>query len=75
LKGVLRARARAPPAAPEFLRLLGSAPESEEKQSSCVAISDALPLLFPVRSLRGVFAWVTSAESGRASAARWQTTA
>src|SRR5919199_398090 len=29
---------------------------------SSVVLSDALPLLFPVRSLAGLFAWVTSAE-------------
>ncbi len=63
LKGVLRARAQAQQAAPELLRLLGSAPETEDKQPSCVIVSDAVPLLFPVRSLRGVFAWVTSAEA------------
>ena len=63
LKGVLRARAWAQQATPELLRLLGSAPESEDKQPSSVTLSDALPLLFPVRSLRGVFAWATSAEA------------
>lgn len=61
LKGVLRARARFQQATPELMRVLGSAPESDEKQPSCVVVSDALPLLFPVRSLRGVFAWATSA--------------
>lgn len=62
LKGVLRAVARSQQADPDVLRLLGSAKEEEERQASCVTLSDALPLLFPVRSLRGVSAWVTSAE-------------
>jgi CRISPR-associated protein Cmr4 len=62
LKGALRACARRQQAAPDLLRLLGSAPESDEKQASSVVVSDALPLLFPVRSLKGLFAWVTSRE-------------
>ena len=60
LKGVLRARARSQQAPVEMLSLLGSSPEIEEKQSSSVVVSDALPLLFPVRSLTGLFGWVTS---------------
>ena len=63
LKGVLRARARSQQAPVELMGLLGSAPESEEKQPSSVVVSDALPLLFPVRSLTGLFAWVTSVET------------
>jgi CRISPR-associated protein Cmr4 len=63
LKGSLRARARAQKAPEERLALLGSAPESEEKQASSIVLSDALPLLFPVRSLAGLFAWVTSVEA------------
>jgi CRISPR-associated protein Cmr4 len=63
LKGVLRGQARVQQAGPELLRLLGSVPETEDRQPSCVVLSDGLPLLFPVRSLRGVFAWVTSAEA------------
>ncbi len=60
VKGVLRARARSQQAPVEAIGLLGSAPESEEQQPSSVVVSDALPLLFPVRSLTGLFAWVTS---------------
>jgi CRISPR-associated protein Cmr4 len=63
LKGALRGRARTQQAPDERQRLLGSAPESDEKQPSCVVLSDALPLLFPVRSLAGLFAWATSAEA------------
>jgi CRISPR-associated protein Cmr4 len=62
LKGVLRGRAQAQQAAPEYVRLLGSASEGDEKQPSTVVVSDALPLLFPVRSLTGLFAWTTSLE-------------
>ena len=62
LKGVLRARARSQQAPVELLGLLGSPPESEEPQPSSVVVSDALPLLFPVRSLTGLFGWVTSLE-------------
>ena len=63
LKGVLRARARARQAPEEFLSLLGSEPESNEELPSSVVVSDALALLFPVRSLTGLFAWVASLES------------
>ena len=36
--------------------------EEPQPQPSSVVVSDAIPLLFPVRSLAGVFAWVTSLE-------------
>src|SRR5437016_2299514 len=65
LKGVLRSRARLQQAPIELLGLLGSPPESEEPQPkpSSVVVSDAIPLVFPVRSLTGLFAWVTSVET------------
>jgi len=63
LKGVLRARARSQQAPAELLALLGSEPESDEVHPSCVVVSDSLPLLFPARSLTGLFAWVTSLET------------
>jgi CRISPR-associated protein Cmr4 len=65
LKGVLRSRARAQQAPIELLGLLGSAPESEdiEPTPSNVIVSDSIPLLFPVRSLTGLFTWVTSVET------------
>lgn len=65
LKGALRSRARAQQAPIELLGLLGSAPESEEAEAtpSSVVVSDSIPLLFPVRSLTGLFAWVTSVET------------
>ena len=62
LKGSLRNQARLQQATPELLSLLGSLPDSDDKQPSWIVLSDALPLLFPVRSLRGLFAWVASAE-------------
>jgi CRISPR-associated protein Cmr4 len=63
LKGVLRHRARTQQAGEELIRLLGSEPESEVKQASGLVLSDALPLLFPVRSLAGLFAWATSPDA------------
>lgn len=63
LKGVLRARARSQQAPAELFALLGSEPESDAVLPSCVVISDSVPLLFPVRSLTGLFAWVTSIET------------
>jgi CRISPR-associated protein Cmr4 len=63
LKGVLRARARGQQAPAEYLSLLGSEPEGDEELPSSVIISDSFPLLFPARSLTGLFAWVTSLET------------
>jgi CRISPR-associated protein Cmr4 len=62
LKGVLRGRARVQQAPDDRLALLGSEPDSEERQPSVVVVSDAIPLLFPVRSLTGLFGWATSLE-------------
>ena len=39
--------------------------QAEAKQASSVVVSDAVPLLFPVRSLRGVFAWATIKWAGK----------
>jgi CRISPR-associated protein Cmr4 len=61
-KGSLRARARLQRADDDWVRLLGSSPESEAPQASSIVLSDALPLLFPVRALAGVFAWATSVD-------------
>jgi CRISPR-associated protein Cmr4 len=33
--------------------------KGEEEYSSCISITDAKILLYPVRSVRGVFAWIT----------------
>lgn len=49
----------------KFELIFGSKPKNEndnrtnETQSSAIALSDARILLFPVKSMRGVFAWVT----------------
>ena len=51
-----------PQAPAERIGLLGSEPETEKPQPSAVVVSDGFPLLFPVRSLTGLFAWVTSVE-------------
>ena len=58
LKGVLRGSARSQQAPPELLGLLGSEPGGVELQPSSIIVSDAFPLLFPVRSLCGLFAWL-----------------
>ncbi len=63
LKGVLRARARAQQAPADLLALFGSESENDEVHPSCIVVSDSLPLLFPARSLTGLFAWVTSLET------------
>jgi CRISPR-associated protein Cmr4 len=49
---------------PEVVAIFGKAEGSEEGQSyaGAVSVGDAKLLLFPVRSLKGVFAWVTSAD-------------
>jgi CRISPR-associated protein Cmr4 len=62
LKGALRARARLRQTPEELQKLLGSPPESDDHEASSVVVSDAIPFLFPVRSLTGLFAWVTSLE-------------
>ncbi len=63
LKGVLRFRAEATRPAEEVKAVFGPAPESTDEETfpGALILNDAQVLLFPVRSLRGVFAWVTSA--------------
>ncbi|MDI7268427.1 MAG: type III-B CRISPR module RAMP protein Cmr4 [Myxococcota bacterium] len=60
IKGVLRdvARRRKMPRA-ELEAIFGSEPGAEKLSAGAVAITDARILAFPVRSLKGVFAWVT----------------
>ena len=47
----------------DFERVFGSKPQEEERtnesQASALSFIDARILLFPVRSLRGTFAWIT----------------
>jgi CRISPR-associated protein Cmr4 len=45
---------------PDLLALFGKAGESGENWAGAIAPGDARLLLFPVRSLAGVFAWTTS---------------
>ena len=60
LKGVVRDFVRASKAAPELVAAIFG-PETDEghKYGGCLSFSDARLLLFPVRSLQGVFGWVT----------------
>jgi CRISPR-associated protein Cmr4 len=71
LKGVLRTAARVQQAPVELFKMFGSETDSEsagegagaaQLQPSSIVVSDGLPLLFPVRSLSGLFAWATSLE-------------
>lgn len=48
---------------PELIALFGKAGESGENWAGAVAPGDARILLFPVRSLAGVFAWTTSVDA------------
>ena len=64
LKGVLRnalnrKKGSTPDASSEVLALFGPNAESEEDHAGALALSDARILAFPVRSLSGVFAWIT----------------
>lgn len=59
LKGVLRdAHARGSDDTTKTNRLFGS-PDENNASAGALSFSDARLLLFPVRSLKGVFAWVT----------------
>lgn len=65
LKGCLRAAYREQKCNhkddhPELLKLFGKAGDSGENFAGAIAPGDARILLLPVRSLAGVFAWVTS---------------
>lgn len=64
LKGVLRAACNrmeggAPDASKEVLAAFGPPTGSASDHAGAVTFTDARILAFPVRSLRGVFAWVT----------------
>ena len=70
LKGAIRATVEELSASPgeeavqdTVAKVFGSPPqdskEEGESQSGAIALADARLLLFPVKSLRGVFAWVT----------------
>lgn len=61
-KGVLRSQATSLRPAEEVVAVFGEEPESssEEVAAAALSVGDARLLLFPVRSLRGIFAWITS---------------
>ncbi|MGG3739068.1 type III-B CRISPR module RAMP protein Cmr4 [Aeribacillus pallidus] len=65
LKGALRYTIEAPLKPDEkkkFELIFGSSKKEQnnnDTQSSAIALSDARILLFPVKSMRGVFAWIT----------------
>lgn len=64
LKGVLRnafnrTAGTAPDVSPDVLALFGPTTKSDEDHAGALTLSDARILAFPVRSLSGVFAWVT----------------
>lgn len=67
LKGRLRAEMRDQKGWPddhsELVALFGKAGKSGENWAGAISPGDARILLFPVRSLAGVFAWVTSVDA------------
>ncbi len=75
LKGALRAAVSTAATAEDVAAAFGSTPEAPEDQTfaGSILLGDARLLLFPVRSLLGVFSWVTAPEPlarlGRDSAA------
>jgi CRISPR-associated protein Cmr4 len=58
LKGVLRDNFRRRDGA-QTVRIFGPPSEEAEKHAGALALTDARLLFFPLRSLRGTFAWVT----------------
>ncbi|HEY1430429.1 MAG TPA: type III-B CRISPR module RAMP protein Cmr4 [Stellaceae bacterium] len=65
LKGVLKAEARATGklANGELAALFGPETNNADEHAGAIAFTDARLLAFPVRSLKGVFAWVTCPEA------------
>jgi CRISPR-associated protein Cmr4 len=65
LKGCLRAEARGKMASHVLEAIFGPGPETERASdhAGALAVGDARVLLFPVRSLAGVFAWTTSVDA------------
>ncbi len=68
IKGQLRAladcrvRANSPLELSEFLAVFGPDTQNAADHAGALSVGDAKLLLFPVRSLSGVFAWTTSVE-------------
>ena len=64
VKGSLRAEADGKMAPPQdFLAVFGPDTNHASDYAGALSCGDACVLLFPVRSLAGVFAWVTSLEA------------
>lgn len=59
LKGILRDVLRSKHDNETWLALFGPETENAHEHAGALALTDARILAFPVRSLRGVFAWVT----------------
>ncbi len=62
LKGVLRDAARGPSDSSDEEKVtdaFGPDTKDADKHAGAITVTDARLLAFPVRSLRGVFAWVT----------------
>lgn len=66
VKGALRSEVRTQndwkDDSPEVKAIFGSADDENKSYAGAVTVGDARLLLFPVRSLQGVFAWVTSVD-------------
>jgi len=62
LKGRLRAEAKGKLPDPEHLAIFGPETGNASDYAGALSVGDARILLFPVRSLAGVFAWTTSAD-------------
>jgi CRISPR-associated protein Cmr4 len=62
LKGRLRAEARGKLPPDEFIAIFGPETERASDHAGALSPGDARILLFPVRSLAGVFAWTTSTD-------------
>lgn len=66
VKGALRSEVRTQKnwedESPEIKAIFGSADGENKSYAGAITVGDARLLLFPVRSLQGVFAWVTSVD-------------
>ncbi len=63
LKGVLRAETKGGLPNSEWLAIFGPETANASDYAGALSTGDARTLLFPVRSLAGVFAWVTSCDA------------
>jgi CRISPR-associated protein Cmr4 len=63
VKGRLRAEAKGKISDPEHQAIFGPETSNASDHAGALSVGDARILLFPVRSLAGVFAWVTSVDA------------